>query len=169
MELTKKERLMLYNQYEILKLLNPNEKEYYERDQEILINGFKYNYDSLVDSFMDETPEEVSQFVIDVLQMYRVLNNSYDVLNDDEKAQIDLYDISFKGFDGNDEIDYYVYAKFYIEKLDNFGELKESEYYAINSHSNMLKKYSRMVSLWKEVKLSRYNNLSLKDMKYIIG
>ncbi|HBI91490.1 MAG TPA: hypothetical protein DDY58_03100, partial [Terrisporobacter glycolicus] len=46
MELTKKERLILYNQYEILKSLNPDEKEYYEIDQEILINGFKYNYDT---------------------------------------------------------------------------------------------------------------------------
>lgn len=169
MELTKKERLILYNQYEILKSLNPDEKEYYERDQEILINGFKYNYTDLVGGFMDETPEEISQFVIDVLQMYRVLNNSYDKLNEDEKSQIDLYDISFKGFDGNEETDYYFYAKFYIEKLDNFGDLKESKWYAINSHGNMLNDYIKMVSLWKEVKTSRYDNLSLENMKYIIG
>lgn len=169
MELTKKERLILYNQYEILKSLNPNEKKYYERDQEILINGFKYNYDDLVCGLMDETSEEISQFVIDVLQMYRVLNNSYDKLNDDEKAQIDIYDISFKGFDGNEEIDHYVYAKFYLEKLDKFGELKESKYYAVNSHGNMLNGYRKMVSLWKEVKTGRYNNVSLKNMQYIIG
>jgi len=169
MELTEKERLILYNQYEILKLLNPEEKEYYERDQEILINGFKYNYDNLVEGFMNETSEEVSQFVIDVLQMHRVLNNSYDKLKDDEKSQIDLYDISFKGFDGNEEIDYYVYAKFYLEKLDRFGELKESKYYAVNSHTNMLNDYRKMVSLWKEVKTGRYNNVSLKNMQYIIG
>lgn len=169
MELTEKERLILYNQYEILKLLNPDEKEYYERDQEILINGFKYNYDNLVEGFMNETSEEVSQFVIDVLQMHRVLNNSYDKLKDDEKSQIELYDISFKGFDGNEEIDYYVYAKFYLEKLDRFGELKESKYYAVNSHTNMLNDYRKMVSLWKEVKTGRYNNVSLKNMQYIIG
>lgn len=169
MELTEKERLILYNQYEILKLLNPDEKEYYERDQEILINGFKYNYNDLVSGFMDETSEEISQFVIDVLQMYRVLNNSYNKLNDDEKSQIDLYDISFKGFDGNEEIDYYTYAKFYLEKLDRFGELKVSKYYAINSHGNMLNDYLKMVSLWKEVKTSRYDDLSFKNMQYIIG
>lgn len=169
MELTKKERLILYNQYEILKSLNPDEKEYYEIDQEILINGFKYNYDGLVHCFMDDTPEEISQFVIDVLQMYSVLNNSYDKLKDDEKSQIDLYDISFTGFDGNEETDYYVYAKFHLEKLDKFGELKESEYYAVNSHANTLNDYRKMVSLWKEVKTGRYNNVSLKNMQYIIG
>ena len=118
---------------------------------------------------MDETSEEISQFVIDVLQMYRVLNNSYNKLNDDEKSQIDLYDISFKGFDGNEEIDYYTYAKFYLEKLDRFGELKVSKYYAINSHGNMLNDYLKMVSLWKEVKTSRYDDLSFKNMQYIIG
>lgn len=169
MELTKKERLILYNQYEILKKLDPDGEDLYERDQEILINGYKINYPDLVCGFTDETPEDVSEFVIDVLQMYRTLNNSYDELNDEEKEQIRLYDISFKGFDGNEEIDYYKYADFYLNKLDRFGELKESEHFELNSHRNMLDNYMRMVSLWKEVKSGRYNNLTLENMLYIIG
>ena len=53
MELTKKERLILYNQYEILKKLDPDGEENYKIDQEILINGFKANYDDLASGFMD--------------------------------------------------------------------------------------------------------------------
>ena len=68
--INEKERLTLYNQYEILKRLNPDEVEYYNVKQEIVINGFKANYNDLVNGFMDETPVEVSEFVIDVLQMY---------------------------------------------------------------------------------------------------
>lgn len=67
MDLTKKERLILYNQYEILKRLDPDGETLYERDQEILINGFKANYGDLVSGFMEETSEAVSDFVVDVL------------------------------------------------------------------------------------------------------
>lgn len=169
MELTKKERLILYNQYEILKSINPEEAEDYEINQEILINGFKVNYENLIEGFEEETSEEISNFVIDVLQMYRALNNSYDRLNDEGKEQIDLYNISFKGFDGNHETDYYAYAKFYLNQLGRFEELKESEHFEINSHRNMFSNYRRMVSLWKEVKTGRYDNLTLENMLYIIG
>ena len=168
MELTKKERLTLYNQYEILKRLDPDEVEYYNVKQEIVINGFKANYNDLVNGFMDETPVEVSEFVIDVLQMYRTLNNSYIELDEEEKCNIDLYDISFKGFDGNEEIDYYVYARFFLEDLERFDELKESEHYAINSHSNMINRYSRMLSRWEEVRNGRYDSLTLVNIQYII-
>ncbi|GAA0100804.1 YfbU family protein [Paraclostridium bifermentans] len=169
MELTKKERLILYNQYEILKKLDPDGEDLYDRDQEILINGYKINYPDLVCGFTDETSEDISEFVIDVLQMYRILNNSYNELNYEDKEKIRLYDISFKGFDGNEEIDYYKYADFYLNKLDRFDELKELEYFEVNSHSNMLDNYMRMVSSWKEVKSGRYNKLTLKNMLYIIG
>ena len=169
MELTKKERLILYNQYEILKKLDPHGEENYKIDQEILINGFKANYDDLASGFMDETSVEVSEFVIDVLQMYRTLNNSYRELNEEEKNEINLYDISFKGFDGNEEIDYYMYANFYLEDLGRFDELKESEHYAIDSHRNMVNRYRRMLSLWEEVRTSKYDLLTLRNIQYIIG
>lgn len=169
MELTKKERLILYNQYEILKKLDPDGEDSYDRDQEILINGYKINYPDLVCGFTDETPEDVSEFVIDVLQMYRILNNSYNELKDEDKEKIRMYDISFKGFDGNEEIDYYKYADFYMNKLDRFDELKELEHFEMNSHRNMLDNYMRMVSSWKEVKSGRYSKLTLENMLYIIG
>lgn len=168
MELTEKERLILYNQYEILKKLNPDDKDSYEIDQEILINGFKFNYSDLVSGFMKEIGEDVSEFVINVLQMYRVLNNSYDKLKKEDKGKINLYDISFKGFDGNEETDYYTYAKFYINKLERYGELKESEHFEMNSHRNMINNYKNMVRRWKEVKTGRYNNLNLENMLYVI-
>lgn len=168
MELTKKERLILYNQYEILKSINPQQVADYEVNQEILINGFKINYEDLIGGFEEETSEEISNFVIDVLQMYSVLNNSYDKLGDEGKEQIDLYKISFKGFDGNNEIDYYTYAEFYLNKLGRFEELRKSEYFQINSHRNILNKYRRMVDSWKEVKTGRYDNLTLENMLYII-
>lgn len=169
MELTEKERLILYNQYEILKRLDSDGEEYYNVKQEILINGFKANYNDLVYGFMQETPVEVSEFVIDVLQMYSILNDSYRQLNEEDRNEIDLYDISFKGFDGNEETDYYVYAKFFLEDLGRFDELKESEHYAINSHRNMIDKYRRMLSYWEEVRTGRYNLLTLTNIQYIIG
>ena len=101
--------------------------------------------------------------------MYRTLNNSYRELNEEEKNEINLYDISFKGFDGNEEIDYYMYANFYLEDLGRFDELKESEHYAIDSHRNMVNRYRRMLSLWEEVRTSKYDLLTLRNIQYIIG
>lgn len=101
--------------------------------------------------------------------MYRVLNNSYSRLNDEDKEQINLYDISFKGFDGNEERDYYLYADFYLNQLGRFEDLRESEHFEVDSHRNMLNNYRRMVDLWKEVKTGRYEDLTLENILYIIG
>jgi uncharacterized protein len=45
--LTKTERLLLWNQYEILKHLDPDEIKNYEKNQEILKIGLKSMYDDL--------------------------------------------------------------------------------------------------------------------------
>lgn len=119
MELTKKDRLVLYNQYEILKLLNSDDEymvKQYEINQEILLNGYKRNYNDLIEWMMDDTPEEVSKFVWDVLQLYRTLYTSYKILSAEEKEQIDVNDIRYAGFDGNKETGYYTYANFILKK-----------------------------------------------------
>ena len=44
MEIDKKDRLILINQYEILKHLNPDYKSEYERNIEILENGSRQGF-----------------------------------------------------------------------------------------------------------------------------
>ncbi|EHN15495.1 YfbU family protein [Clostridium sporogenes] len=167
MELSKKDRLILYNQYEILKHIDSEEKERYEINQKILRNGYKYDYDELIDFLDEETPIEVSKFVYDVLQMYHCINNSYYDLTEEEKKGFEKLNIKFGGFDGNEEPKYYWYACFLLEDLGKFEESYNNGKIEINSHRNMLNKYSRMISRWEEVRGSRYDSLTLKQIKYI--
>ena len=117
MELSKKERLFLYNQYEILKILNADDADMvktYEKNQKILLNGFKYNYDDFVTWVMDDISEDISNFVWDVLQMYSVIMDSYSTLDEEHQHLINERRIKFQGFDGNEESDYYLYANFVL-------------------------------------------------------
>ncbi|EES50529.1 YfbU family protein [Clostridium cagae] len=167
MELNKIQRLILYNQYQILKHLEPEEKETYEISQKILHNGFKYDYDELTSFFNEEIPEEISEFVYDVLQMYRCINDSYGDLSNEEKEGFKKLNTTFGGFDGNEEPKYYSYACFLLEDLEKFEESYNNGKISPNSHRNMLKKYEKMLSKWEEVRNGRYDSLTLEQIKYI--
>lgn len=169
MELTKKDRLILYNQYEILKRVDPEGEKFYEVDQEILLNGYKYNYGDLVEGFLEDTDVGISKFVFEVFEMYRMLNNSYQDLNEEEKTQIDLEDLSFKGYDGNEETDYYMYARFLVEKYDRCKEIEKDKNAEMNSHRNMVQTYNKMLLTWLKVRTGKYDNLSLEGIKQILN
>ncbi|WP_144499262.1 YfbU family protein [Bacillus sp. FDAARGOS_235] len=165
MKLTKSERLILINQYTILGKLYPEDKTH-SYNKEILINGYTSNYDELFDGLHEDVPEEVCKEVWDILQMHRSLKFSFDDLED--KGDLKENDIKFQGFDGNDETDYMVYAKFIIHDMDRYKELK-NEHCDYNTHFPTLSKYKRMVSNWKNIS-DRYNNkLSLEQLKSIIN
>lgn len=167
MELSKKDRLILFNQYEILKALYPEERETYEYNQNILVNGYESNYSDLLSGFGDGVDPSISTFVFDVLQMYRSIHNSYYSLTDDEKDEINQMYITFQGFDGNEEIDHYIYARFVLEEMHRFDEIYNNGKVEFNSHRNMIGRYSRMVDTWKSVS-GRYDVLSLNQLKEIL-
>ncbi|WP_238902660.1 YfbU family protein [Clostridium sp. YIM B02506] len=167
MDLSKKERLILWNQYEILKALYPENKDVYDVEQKIVLSGYKHNYDELISGMFDETPEDVSKFVIDVFSMFRSLIGSYKNLKREEKEEIKNEKILFKGYDGNDELDYYDYSKFFLDDFDKFGEIKAMKDFEYNSHCAMVGRYSEMLRKWKEVRISKYDDLTLEQIKYI--
>ncbi|HEY5524423.1 MAG TPA: YfbU family protein [Clostridium sp.] len=170
MDLDIKDRLFLYNQYEILKGLNTERIKEYELKQSILTNGFKYDYDDeLIGGFYDETPELVSEFVYDVLQMYRELDDSLSELSEEENQHIDKHDVTYAGFDGNEEGSYYTYANFVLKDLGRYEEIYNNGKAKLNSHTNMVNKYRRMVRTWKEVKSEECYNLSFENIKKIIN
>lgn len=168
MELSKKDRLILFNQYEILKNLNPDEKKYYETNQEIIQEGFVYDY-HLLDSFLyEETPASVSEFVYEVLQMYRCIRDSYHNYDEKDKEEFEKLDPKFRGFDGNEESEYYTYACFLLEKLGKYEESYEGGKIDTNSHCNMVDEYKEMILRWKEVRSSKYGSLTIEQIKYIV-
>jgi uncharacterized protein YfbU (UPF0304 family) len=130
MNLTKTERLILANQYRILEKLYPNESSY-SNAAEIVTAGYTRLYRELPNQPHEEIPPAVCEEVTEILEMYRALHP--------------VCDKSFPGFDGNDEVPHYSYARFMIEDMGRWIEFKDDD---INSHTAMLPTYQAMLREW---------------------
>ncbi len=152
MDLSKKDRLFLINQYEILKALNPDYSSDYEESIEILQNGYETFY-SRFDGFVyDGMSSEQSRLVFDILDVYRSVEDYKQNNPGDEEIKGHIWS-NFKGFDGNHEIDYLAFTRFLIEKQVKFTEQLEYQKATdnYNSHMPTLEQYRNMVQKWHEM------------------
>lgn len=146
MELSKKDRLLLINQYKILAALDKGEESRYLELIDILENGYSIFY-SLVDEWISEDmSEDEGRFVLDVLDLYRAVE---DVKRSTRDTKLLEHPFAvFPGFDGNNESKYLGFCRFLIEKQGKFQE--QEQYLAkndgMNSHMPMIDKYRRMLS-----------------------
>lgn len=170
LKLTKAERSILINQFLMLKLIDKQDStshyrvEDYDNFISILHNGYEGFYDEFLPR--DILPKEVSDEVLDIIYMYDRATISYENLSDDEKENIDKYDITFRGFDGNEEIEHYGIYKFIIEDLQKFGHMFKDEH--LNSHSSKLEKYRHQLELFEKYKLSG-DVLDLEGLNKVFG
>lgn len=168
MKLEKKDRLILINQYKILARLDTNDSNYYKELIQILENGYEIFY-SLLDQWIDEEmPKDESRFVLNILDLYRAIEDVKRRTKNDELTQ-HHYGV-FKGFDGNNESEYLGFTRFLIEIQGKFQEQKQYYYQNdhLNSHCPMLDKYRRMLDKVKEDginiwKMSTEQALSILD------
>lgn len=143
------ERLILWNQYEILKRLDPASAKEHETSQEIVAQGFEQFYcelNALVEK--EPIPFEVTAEVIDILDLFRAIDFScrhHKYVPQSAYAQFD-------GFDGNEETEHYAAAKFVRR---TWGKWKELSGRPDNSHANVLERYRRMVRKWYEFERER--------------
>jgi len=144
--LTWAERLTLWNQYEILKRLNPDDTKEYETNQEILSNGYEQYYSEINPSIYEKTVKpEVSREVEDILSMFRAMKFSCQRLGHTPKS----HSAEFEGFDGNDDGGQYGFAHFVRRTLGKWEELKDRP---DNSHSSAsLDRYRRMYETWQRL------------------
>jgi uncharacterized protein len=147
MELSKKDRILLINQYRILAVLDKNEESHYLELIDILQHGYEVFY-SMVDEWIsDDMPEEEGLFVLNVLNLYRAIED-VKRSSSDERLLNHHYSV-FPGFDGNNESEYLEFCRFLIEKQ---GKFQEQEQYlpkndGMNSHMPMYEKYQRMLNV----------------------
>lgn len=169
MELSKKERLILLNQYLILEKLDPDEADSYRKYAKILKEGYAYHYQDLVEWFYDDMSEEDTQEVLDILEMYRRLVFSYRDLGSEEKAKVDGRKLEFRGFDGNNETIQLAYVRFFLEDEGRYDEL-HNEHHDYNSHMPMLGKYRRMLDAYKSiVEDNDYRMLTSDEINEIVN
>ncbi len=133
-----KDRIILANQCRILQKVDPDNESEYRRALEILDNGYESEYGTIGGILIEPVPENVCEEVHSILGLYRSLSNGYKQLSD--KTGIDAKDVEFRGFDGNNESDHLSYAQF----LASEGKYEESR--VVNSHSQVLGMYRRMLA-----------------------
>lgn len=115
MNLSKTERLLLYNQYEILKALYPKQEQDYQEAQEVVSHGFEHHYDMFAQHIYDDTmSDDEGQEALDILTMFESIQRAFDAL--DDKGGINAYRVEFRGFDGNNEGKYMAYAQFFCNQ-----------------------------------------------------
>jgi uncharacterized protein YfbU (UPF0304 family) len=148
MQLDQHTRLILLNQYEILKHLDPDNAEDYDQKQEILRSGYQLFYSELDGSIAEGdglTPEEC-RFVLDVLDVYGLLTD-YRRKNPGDTAVATHRWAIFPGFDGNNETELMGFARFLIVKQGKFAYVDVSK--GFNSHMPTVDKYRKMVAMYR--------------------
>jgi uncharacterized protein YfbU (UPF0304 family) len=145
MKLSKKDRIILINQYRILAALSKGEESHYLELIQILGDGYEVFY-SMVDEWVSaDMPEEEGRFVLNVLELYRAIE---DVKRSTRDSRLVDHSFSiFPGFDGNNESKYLGFCRFLIETQGKFQEQEQylSRNDGMNSHTPMIKKYRRMI------------------------
>lgn len=116
-KLTDAERLVLANQYEILALLTKDTG--YTRLSEQLRDGHAWLYSQALDYVSENMPAADAEHVLTILGIYGDLKSSYTHLGD--KSGIDVREVEFPGFDGNNESDLLSFARA-LRKSDRFVE-----------------------------------------------
>lgn len=178
MKISKVERLILANQFQLLSMEENNyiSKETAKNYSTILLEGYELLYDDIFSGMNDTVSSEKGRFVLDVLSMYRNISNSYrDLLEKNPSLSLTEEDIAFRGFDGNGEGEYH-FAKFFIKDYDRFGDLVENKYMELNSHSSIsiskyekeLERYNKIIDDKKEKDKMNYFDLTEEEIKSIL-
>lgn len=147
MQLTTIERLLLRNQLEILKHLQAPLQSTASYDEHIAIleAGYEVFYDEVLLGVSETaTPVSVTKEVLDILDLYRALDNA-------KRNGVTIpaggpYSYpDFVGFDGNNEGEHLRFARFLIDVQGKYVESGPSK----NSHHHTLSTYQGMLQRWK--------------------
>ena len=161
MALTRTERLILSNQLRILEVLYPDEAPSMVRDREALECGYELHYESAMQHVYENTLSlNDCEEIIDILDMFDVLKTARQRLG--EIPDVDDWEITYAGFDGNNELPRLAYARWYSASPGcRFAELDPG----MNSHMRTLDRYRRQLVEWENA-ADKYN-LTAEDITRI--
>ncbi|WP_411749393.1 YfbU family protein [Serratia marcescens] len=149
--LSKKEKIVLINQYRILSKLFPEESSHYSELISILQNGYSIFYSQLEQWIDDDMPMDKSKLVLNILDLYRIIEDTKRRTKD--STLIKHHYSYFQGFDGNNESECLSFSHFLIKKQGKFSE--QQDYLIkndnLNSHMEMSEKYKAMLGKWESI------------------
>ncbi|MFJ3154950.1 YfbU family protein [Pseudomonas protegens] len=102
----------------------------------------------------EDTPEAVT-LVCGVLEMWSVLERSFEALDDNQRQALSEAagafgrDVRFPGFDGNNESEYLSIAHILVEDLDRWDEFAGR---INNAHMRTIDGYQRMLPVFEEIR-----------------
>lgn len=161
MKLTTVERLLLWNQYEVRKHVDPSSAERCETVQEALQSGYQPLYELLLERMEgNEISEKQVKFVYDVLDMYDAFQR-YEQASG-EKIEGSLS--KFAGFDGHGDL--VGFTRFIIERLGRWNTLGIKDF---DAHMPIEGVYGRMLEVWLAKPLPRRFSLTKDEVAEIIA
>lgn len=172
-------RMILRNQ-ELLLSMCPDLDEYeraaHALNVRVLEEGYTSEYSRVFACLRSEVPYSLGEELFGILDMFRVLRASYAALSEEEKGEVEERDISFRGFDLNDNVESPLVG--YVEYLfedDRYTELMEplSRFSdGGNSHHRNLDMYRRMrrcfEPIWRKHLLTA-RMLGLEEIKKVVS
>lgn len=147
MEMTHAQRLILSNQYQLMTKLDPDNAKKYHRLQTIVERGYSLQIRELDKDFGD-IPENVCRQVIDFMEMYHALQESFRMLKPDDQKLVDQRRLQFWGFDAATEATLMHYVRFLTAEEGLYPQFDRGEH-DFNSQVPMQEKYLRMLEVWR--------------------
>lgn len=163
-----KERLLYLLLTTIIRAVsNDYDKEYYNKQIEVLKNGFSLHYNELFSQINnDEMTNDECKEVLDILDMYSSIIKSFNYLKNNgiQLKELTENDVLFPGFDSNNENKQYLYSNFFMYKLDRFKDVQDHLINGdLNSHQSVLDKYKEQLKKWKSMKDSGKNVYQMQE------
>ena len=148
------ERMSLSNQYQLLKIVNPKESDFYDESIKALELGATFFYPEPNLFYEVEMSEEDQKLIVEILYFYDRL---YEYKNKNPQASEISNHIygSFRGFDWNEQKEsrYLALTRFLLPKHPQL--IKEAG--DCNTHSPRLDVYKRILKKWNELEgLKKY-------------
>jgi uncharacterized protein YfbU (UPF0304 family) len=153
------ERLVLFNQYEILKKLDPDKATLYERHQEVVEKGFESLYEDLGIS-ATTLSKAAAQEMDDILALFRAIKAS----SSPGPSSNILGKTEFVGFGPSQPNEHFAYADFLSNILKFPQDISKS---ADNRPELQLEKYRTMLKRWNDI--GRKNELSADQIEHLVA
>lgn len=146
MEMTPAQRLILSNQYTLMRQLDPDNADKYQRLKTIVERGYALQMREL-DKDFGEMSESMCREVIQYMEMFHALQTSYELLEEQAQESINPRRLKFWGFDATTEHALMQYVRFLIGCEGMYPQFADAEH-QFNSQTPMLEKYQRMMNQW---------------------
>ena len=148
MSLDKKDRLIIAGQLRILEALHPKEAAHYRQCRIAVEEGYELHYSGLLEPIQDPMSMVDCREIQVVLEMHCQLKNALDRLG--KIKGIKKGDVRFRGFHEGSESRQLGYARFVIDELGRYDELRDKKQKGdFASDTPMLPVYRRMIVNWR--------------------